>query len=359
MTPEQLPDLQHTLLGWFAEHQRPLPWRRRCRPYEIWVSEIMLQQTQVKTMLPFYTHWMAELPSVRSVAEAPEEVVLKLWEGLGYYSRAHNLQKAAQVICGQHGGVFPEDFEQIRALPGIGPYTAGAIASIAFNQPRPVVDGNVERVLCRIEGIAEPPKSTPVQKRLWALAAEWIPHGHARDFNQGLMELGATVCTPRNPSCLLCPVNAWCVAFQTGRTDAIPAPRTRPKPTKIAKITALTQCGNRWLVRKRPEGGLMGGLWEFPTWEEPPAEGSTAVWLATQLCAEYGVDAQIGPELFQMEHGYTRFQATLHCWICTVAEIPDAISTNARWLTLDEIAELALPRVFQRLRKRLLDESST
>ena len=157
MNPDHLPDLQQALLDWFAEHQRPLPWRRQYHPYEIWVSEIMLQQTQVKTMLPFYTRWMSELPTVHSVAAASEEMVLKLWEGLGYYSRVRNLQKAARVICDEHGGELPADFDHIRALPGIGPYTAGALASIAFNQPRPVVDGNIERVLCRIEGIGEPP----------------------------------------------------------------------------------------------------------------------------------------------------------------------------------------------------------
>ena len=358
MNPDHLPDLQQALLDWFVEHQRSLPWRRQYHPYEIWVSEIMLQQTQVKTMLPFYTRWMSELPTVHSVAAASEEMVLKLWEGLGYYSRARNLQKAARVICDEHGGELPADFDHIRALPGIGPYTAGALASIAFNQPRPVVDGNIERVLCRIEDIGEPPKSTPVQKQLWSLAAEWIPHGHAREFNQGLMELGATLCTPRNPSCLLCPANAWCVAFHTGRTDTIPVPRGRPEIIRIEKLTALVQNGDCWLVRKRPEGGLMGGLWEFPTWEELPSENSAAAWLTQQLHEDYGVAARIGPELFKMEHDYTRFHATLHCRLCIVAEIPSVLPDNAQWLTLGEISALALPRVFQRLRKRLLDEAS-
>ena len=356
MISKHLPNFQQALLDWFAEHQRPLPWRQHQRPYEIWVSEIMLQQTQVRTMLPFYTRWMTELPTIRSVADAPEEGVLKLWEGLGYYSRARNLRKAAQVICREHGSEFPEDFEQIRALPGIGRYTAGAIASIAFNQPRPVVDGNVERVLCRIEGIAAPTKSTPVQKQLWSLATEWIPNGQARGFNQGLMELGATLCTPRNPSCLLCPANPWCAAFHEGRIEAIPAPRMRPEVTRIDKTTALVRKGGRWLVRKRPAGGLMGGLWEFPTWEEMPPEGSAEPWLAKQLQEDYGITARIGPELFQLEHGYTRFHATLHCRLCTADEALPFSATNAQWLTLDEISALALPRVFQRLRQRLHDE---
>jgi A/G-specific adenine glycosylase len=201
---------QAQLLEWFAAQQRKLPWRQDYAPYGVWISEMMLQQTRVTTVLSYYERWMRELPDIASVAAAEEAQLLKLWEGLGYYSRVRNIQKAARQICAEHGGAFPTDFAAIRRLPGIGPYTAGAIASIAFEQDRPIVDGNVVRVACRVFHITDNPKESDVQKRLWNIAAAWIPAGQARHFNQAVMELGATVCHVQQPTCLLCPVQEHC-----------------------------------------------------------------------------------------------------------------------------------------------------
>ena len=189
MPPAELSQLQNALLTWFVEHQRDLPWRENYPAYGVWISEMMLQQTRVATVLDYYDRWMKALPSIPSVATADEATILKLWEGLGYYARARNIHRAAKQICEQHAGEFPNDYEAIRQLPGIGPYTAGAIASIAFEQDRPVVDGNVIRVLCRLLNLDADPKAGSTQKKLWQVATDWLPSGHARNFNQGLMEV--------------------------------------------------------------------------------------------------------------------------------------------------------------------------
>ena len=229
------------LLKWFAENARDLPWRRTRDPYAIWVSEIMLQQTQVKTVIPYWERWMNRLPDVAALANAREDTVIKLWEGLGYYSRARNMQKAARLIRDEHGGRFPRDLAGVLALPGVGRYTGGAICSIAYNQPEPIVDGNVIRVLTRVAGIEESPKAKPVLEQIWAIADDLVKQTVARQqscqrnasaFNQAMMELGALVCTPRNPRCDVCPLKGRCVARKENKTDRIPALAKRAAATK-------------------------------------------------------------------------------------------------------------------------------
>ena len=227
----KLQKLVPLLLDWFSKNARELPWRRTRDPYAIWVSEIMLQQTQVKTVIPFWERWLRELPTIEAAAKAPSAKIHKLWEGLGYYTRVRNLQKAAQVIMEKHGGKFPKKFDDVLALPGIGRYTAGAIRSIAFNQPTPILDGNVIRVLIRIFGIAENPKEKQANARLWQLAEVLVKNSSlvtrhsslsCSHLNQSLMELGALICTPRQPQCLICPVQRCCEAFRQQRTENLP-----------------------------------------------------------------------------------------------------------------------------------------
>jgi A/G-specific adenine glycosylase len=300
-----------TLLDWFAANARDLPWRRTRDPYAIWVSEIMLQQTQVKTVIPFWNRWLRELPTIEAAAKAPSEKIHKLWEGLGYYTRVRNLQKAAQQIVAQQTSrrrrgdesqtekkletphvvsyKFPEKFEDVLALPGIGRYTAGAICSIAFNQPTPILDGNVIRVLTRIFGITENPKEKETNKLLWQLAEKLVcraknakaakdkntswPSRSSRDtnscshLNQSLMELGALVCTPRNPQCLICPVKKLCIAFKENRVEELPNLGKRAAATARTFFAFVIERDGKFLVQQRPIGIVNAHLWEFPNFE--------------------------------------------------------------------------------------------
>ena len=221
--------LQKKLLQWFHENARPLPWRRRYRPYEVWVSEIMLQQTQVETALPYFKRWMKVFPTIRSLAESDEKKVLKLWEGLGYYSRARNIHESAKLIMKKYNGIFPKNYEAILSLKGIGRYSAGAISSIAFNQEKPIVDGNILRVLSRLYAIEKPIDVEKNKALFWELEESLIPKGEARYFNQALMELGALVCSTKNPSCAVCPIRKFCAACKNDSAENYPVRKKRKK----------------------------------------------------------------------------------------------------------------------------------
>src|SRR5579872_2018255 len=292
MSPSKIVPL---LLAWFEQNARDLPWRRTRDPYAIWVSEIMLQQTQVRTVLPFWERWMRQLPTIRSLATAKPDRIHKLWEGLGYYTRVRNMQKAARVMVSEHRGRFPTAFENVLQLPGIGPYTAGAICSIAFNQPRPILDGNVIRVLTRLDGIAGNPRDRKVNAHLWSLAESLVQRADARSrqtppgpaktdaagpianhrsqtaneyacshLNQSLMELGALVCTPRDPHCQVCPLANLCVARRKGLVNLLPGKAPRAAVTKRRFVSFVVRYNGKVLVRRRPAGVVNGHLWEFP-----------------------------------------------------------------------------------------------
>src|ERR1700748_341870 len=260
--PRKTKDLVTLLLAWFAQNARDLPWRRSSDPYAIWVSEIMLQQTQVKTVMPYWERWMRELPTIASLANASPDKIHKLWEGLGYYTRVRNMQKAAIAIQQQHDGIFPEELEDVLALPGIGRYTAGAICSIAFNQPTPILDGNVIRVLTRVFGILENPRDKIANARLWELAEQLVVHASRNTqhvspcshLNQSLMELGALICTPRDPKCIACPISQHCFAFQNDRVSEFPNLEKRPTATARRFAAFVVEDRGRFLVRQRPAG---------------------------------------------------------------------------------------------------------
>jgi A/G-specific adenine glycosylase len=281
------------LLDWFSQNARDLPWRRTRDPYAIWVSEIMLQQTQVKTVIPYWERWMRELPTIKAVAKASPDKIHKLWEGLGYYTRVRNLQKAARQIVEKHDGKFPDNFDDVVALPGVGRYTAGAICSIAFNQPTPILDGNVIRVLTRVFGIGENPREKKTNAQLWQLAEELVEQAsrsisrtrtRTKDedeetfacshFNQSLMELGALVCTPRQPKCPECPVRKLCVAFQENRVAELPNLGRRTAATARRFVVFVVERGGKFLVRQRPAGVVNAHLWEFPNVEIAPNQRS-------------------------------------------------------------------------------------
>ena len=372
MDTRKINSLAPALLAWFSTNARDLPWRRTRDPYAIWVSEIMLQQTQVQTVIPYWNRWLRELPDIAAAARAHPDTLHKLWEGLGYYTRVRNLQRAAQMIVAQHGGVFPQRHENILALPGIGRYTAGAIGSIAFNQPVPILDGNVIRVLTRLFGIADNPKDKTANARLWELAQQLVTRaqtlerppvaavydrrpcersdGHrpplqdaCSHLNQSLMELGALVCTPRNPRCNVCPVQKLCVAFREQRVAELPNLAKRAAATARHFVAFVAVCRGRLLVRQRPAGGVNAHLWEFPNVETTGDEAEIAPAARELLGAE---PEQLVP-LATVKHAITRYRITLTAFLVTLKKPPAGVT--GVWQTPAQVRALALTAAHKRL----------
>lgn len=304
------------LLDWYDALAIELPWRGESDPYRVWLSEIMLQQTQIETVKPYYARFLDAYPTIAALADAPLGDVLKRWEGLGYYSRARNLHRAAQVVVGEHGGQFPRTAEGLQALPGIGRYTAGAIASIAFGEHAPVLDGNVIRVFSRLGDLAEDVTQPAVIARLWALAEERLPTARAGDYNQALMDLGRLVCKPRAPQCEDCPVRAHCRAYTNGTQGERPVKVARAK-TPHYDVTAgmIWNARDELLIAQRPLDGLLGGLWEFPGGKAEPGETLEAC-LARELREELGIEVEVGALFVVVRHAFTHFRITLHAFTC-------------------------------------------
>lgn len=334
---EQLPVL---LLPWFAEHRRDLPWRRDREPYHVWLSEIMLQQTRVEAVRGYYLRFLERLPDIAALASAPEDVLLKLWEGLGYYSRVRNLQKAAQCVMEQHDGEFPQELSAIRALPGIGDYTAGAIASICFEAPTAAVDGNVLRVILRLTVCADSPADVRVRRRIGEELSAVYPAGHCGDFTQALMELGATVCLPNGaPQCGACPLRALCEAHAQGAELQFP---TKPpkKPRRIEQRTVFVlQCGDRLAVCKRPSRGLLAGLWQLP---DVPGKLETAE--ALRQAEQWCVHPTGILKTAERTHIFTHVQWDLRgVWLTCAAEAP-----QFTWADEDALRhEIGLPTAYR------------
>jgi A/G-specific adenine glycosylase len=270
------------LIRWFLENQRALPWRTTYDPYHVWISEIMLQQTQVETVVPYFERWLKKFPTIKKLAAADEQSVLSLWAGLGYYSRARNLMAAARTVAKDHGGKIPSEYEALRSLPGIGQYTAGAILSIAFNKPYPIVDGNVRRVLSRLNGWED---DSP--KRLWEGAEHFVQQAEPRFINQAIMELGATVCSFKAPRCLICPVQKVCVAFKTGKQLEIPPVKKRPETIRVQLFAVVQEKAGRHLMRENK------GLWEFPMSNELPDGKLTHVGSCRHTITHHRLEVQV------------------------------------------------------------------
>jgi A/G-specific adenine glycosylase len=340
----QINNLQNVLLTWFDTFARKLPFRGTKDPYAVWISEIMLQQTQVTTVIPYYNRFMKRFPTVQKLAAARLDSVLKLWQGLGYYTRARNLHKAARAIVDSHRGVFPDTFDAIVALPGIGRYTAGAVASIAFGLPVPVLDGNVMRVLCRLYRLSDNPKSPAAQKHLWHLAETLVPQSRPGDFNQSLMELGATVCTPKNPNCLQCPVQKHCLAYAHNEQDVLPRmPKAAPTPHYTVAVGLVYKDG-KLLIDKRNPDGFLGGLWELPGGKKKKDETLKQT-VAREIREEIGIDVAVGKRLCIVRHAYSHFRITLHAFDCTyTAGTAKPIHCVAvKWITPKDLSKYAFP----------------
>jgi len=304
----------------------------------------MLQQTQIETVKPYYRRFLRRFPSVRALAKAPADAVMKAWEGLGYYARARNLHRAAKIISSDFGGRLPESPVDLMKLPGIGRSTAGAISSIAFGRAAPVLDGNVARVLCRLFRVRRNPRESRTREKLWAIADELLPSKGAGDFNQALMDLGATVCIPRNPRCALCPLAALCLAKAHGEQNSLPVSAHRRATTHYVVAAGVVWRGNRILIDRRKPEGLLGGLWEFPGGKRKKNE-SLERCLMREIREELGIRVKVVRPLMSIPHAYTHFRITLNVYECRyVSGRPRAIGcAEWRWVRPDELDHYAFP----------------
>jgi A/G-specific adenine glycosylase len=332
------------LLAWYRLAKRPLPWRdRQDDPYAVWVSEIMLQQTTVATVIPYYHRWMAAFPTVDALASASLDDVLRHWSGLGYYARARNMKRAAETIVAAYDGRFPSSVDALLTIPGVGRYTAGAISSIAFNQPAPIVDANVIRVLSRLRGIAEDADSAPVRERLWRIAEQSIPPDDARDYNQALMELGALICSPAAPRCAACPVAAYCEARKSGDPTGYPLRAKKTAWVNVTDCAVALERDGRLLMIRRPESGLWGGLWELP--RATMQEGEAHDGCARRALSDAGVAAAIGGSFGIWKHTVMNRRITLYGFRAgtpSSSSVGIGSQTETRWATPLEIAKLPL-----------------
>jgi A/G-specific adenine glycosylase len=318
---------------WYRRHHRELPWRDSLDPYAIWVSEIMLQQTRVETVRPYYARWLRAFPTIHALARASDDRVLKLWEGLGYYSRARNLHQAAQAVVRERDGQLPRTAKGLLALPGIGRYTAGAIASIAFDERVPLVDGNVSRVFARIFAMRSNVKSPRTLQSLWDLAEKLLPDTNPGDFNQALMELGALICTPSNPQCEICPMRRVCVARARGLVDQLPNRGEKPRTVHVVTKAAFVKSGERILLKRRPRQGLLANFWELP-----PAD-------ARQF--------RMGHQIHELRHAITHRRILFQVYEC----VPIAkVQSNGgwRWVSIAQFKALALPAAHRRAIESIL-----
>ena len=342
------PEFTEALLAWYRQSRADLPWRREPSPYHVWLSEVMLQQTQIETVIPHYQRFLAAFPSIAALAEAPLDDVLKQWEGLGYYSRARNLKRAARLIMDQHNGELPRQPSQLRALPGIGPYTAGAIASIAYGQAAPIVDGNITRLFTRLLDMDADISSGVTQKRLWSIAADWLPAHGAGEYNQALMELGQKVCKPRRPLCGSCPLQPHCRAYAAGTVAERPYKKRRaPLPHYDVAAGMIRDAAGRLLIAQRHLDGLLGGLWEFPGGKREGDE-SLEQCLARELREELAIEVEVGSQFARVEHAFTHFRITLYAYECRYLgalpphEEPQAIGARAwRWAHEQELSRFS------------------
>jgi len=346
------------LLEWYEQSARKLPWRGGQDPYLIWVSEIMLQQTRVETVIPYFERWLERFPSLASLAEAPEQEVLRLWEGLGYYSRARNLHRAAQMVQNQYGGQIPPNRAELEKLPGVGKYTAGAIASIAFGLDEPALDGNIRRVLARLFDVSIPARSPAGEKRLWELAGELLPPGKAGDYNQALMDLGSVICTPQNPACLLCPLAAFCQAREKGVQEQRPVLPEKKHVPHITVSAAVIQRAGQVLIAHRPRSGLLGGMWEFPGGKLEYGE-SLPECLRREIKEELDAEVEVGAELGVFQHAYTHFRVTLHAFYCTLERgEPSPLQTDEiRWVVPADLAQFPMGKIDRRISRHLQEQA--
>ena len=336
--------IQQSILTWYQSQKRDLPWRRTRDPYFIWVSEVMLQQTQVIKVIPYYQRWISAFPTIEKLSKSPESRVLKLWEGLGYYSRARNLHKAAKIVALEHGGKVPDSYDKILQLPGIGHYSAGAILSIAYSKNETVLDGNVIRVLARLFKLPENGSSGKSLLNLRQYAIKLLPEYTPGDFNQAMMELGSEVCSPKKPSCSICPAHSWCMSYKSGEQEEFPPKKARQPAKKIEVSAAVILRNRKVYIQQRPIDGLMGGLWEFPGGKIEKNESQEDC-LLREINEELGVNIEIQEKIMTIKHSYTKFRVTLHVFNCLLprGRIHATCCEQWKWVNLKDLADYPFP----------------
>lgn len=343
---------QQRILAWFDKHGRKhLPWQHQKTPYRVWLSEVMLQQTQVSTVIPYFERFMDYFPDIKALANAPEDDVLHLWAGLGYYSRARNLHKTAKVVATQFKGQFPDTLAGLQTLPGIGQSTAGAILAIAFNKRATILDGNVKRVLARFQGVTEPINDKAVENHLWILAQSYTPEKRVADYTQAMMDLGATLCTRSRPQCTACPLVKDCVAYHQGLTDKIPVKKaSKAIPTRQATFVIL-KAGSRVLLLKRPPSGIWGGLYSLPE-----VEGTPVTKVVQQLCRQLlqvTVKKYVGLEAFR--HTFSHYHLEIFPVLVELNKLPAKIMEDGKqiWYNLSKPEAIGLPAPIQSIMRTL------
>ncbi|MDP6490873.1 MAG: A/G-specific adenine glycosylase [Kiritimatiellia bacterium] len=350
MTTTDSQGIRCALLRWFDRHRRPMPWRNDPHPYKVWISEIMLQQTQVATVIPYFERFITRFPAIGDLAAANLQAVLEIWQGLGYYSRARNLHKAARIVMNERGGELPRTAGDWQTLPGIGPYAAGAIASICHNEVVPAVDGNVVRVFTRLLGIQKDSTKPAVRRELTETVATVIAPHRAGDFNQAIMELGALVCKPRNPNCAHCPLRRRCVARAEGLTATIPVRPSRKPVPHIDVAACVIRRGNRLLIARRRPDQMLGGLWEFPGGKQEPDETleQTAI---REIAEEIGIEIRVVRKLGAIKHAFSHFKMTLHVFECRPQRgRARAVTVDAvKWVGIDELNAYPFPAADQKI----------
>jgi A/G-specific adenine glycosylase len=350
--------LRKALLAWYRRTARDLPWRRTHDPYRIWLSEILLQQTRVETVVPYYERFVQAFPTIAALARAPLGRVLKLWSGLGYYTRARNLHRAAQVVTDEYDGRFPQTAAEWRQLPGIGRYTAGAIASIANGEPVPAVDGNVQRVLARLLRIERIVEEPAIQAELWQHATALLPRRSPGDFNQALMELGARICTPRQPQCNACPIRRWCAACAAGVQAELPRRKAKRPALRVEATAAVLRRRGRILLVRRPAAGLLGGLWTLPGTEITDGHSATDA-LRLVVRNTLGIEIAVGEPLGTIQHAFTHRRLRVRVYACRVLRGQPRKSDTVQWVADAQLADFALASVDQKLiRAALRDDGS-
>ena len=346
-----MPRIAPRLLTWYNKNKRTLPWRGHPNPYAVWVSEIMLQQTRVETVIPYFDKWMKLFPNVRALARASERDVLNAWEGLGYYSRARNLHKAAKIVVEKYNGQLPRDLDELRKLPGIGRYTVGALASIVFGMDEPALDGNLKRVYARLFDVGQPVDSTEGEKILWKLTRENLPKGQAADFNQALMDLGTLICLPKNPRCLICPLMKVCKARANGTQNLRPVKKPKKAVPHYIHAAAVIVRRGRVLLAQRPSDGLLGGLWEFPNGrvdQDPARELAKVVKSAYSL--RLRLKRNLNPVAI-IEHAYSHFKVTAHAFRCELLATPK--HKNLKWVLLKELNDYPMGKIDRQISEKI------
>ncbi len=349
--------IHHSLQDWYKDNARSLPWRDVQDPYLIWISEVMLQQTQVRTVIPYFKKWRKTFPEIHSLGKATEEDVLKLWEGLGYYSRARNIKKSADIIIDEYGGTVPQEIKLLKRLPGIGDYIAAAIASIAFGKDVPAIEANGLRVIARLFNFHGEVQVSQSKKILKDHLGEIIRIGDAGSINQAVMDLGSLICLPKKPACEICPVKVYCLAFENQTQLLLPVKKKKRPIPHVVVVAAIIMDGSQVLVTKRPPGKLLGGLWEFPGGKVEKGETHQAA-LTRELREEIGIEAIIGDQKHEYQHAYTHFSVTVFTYevVTMSGRIEKREVADYKWMETDKLDEIPMGKVDRMISQNLQKE---